>query len=724
MRCTWGTGTATQTPSYTDAAGTNAGNTVSRATKTTGLIATGFTLSGGGKLCVEETGSGAKVDVDTCSTSAAAQKWAIGTDGTVKAGGFCLDTAGNATASGTGVVADTCSTDATQKWRVTSTGTLVNAAKATLCLTDPSASATKGTQLTLTTCGGKGQTWSTITSGALPVGQTQTFTYDAEGRTATVSTPSGTMARTSKYLYDADGNLLEQTASAGGTDKTRILYLFGGAEQLTLDVTAKTCTALRYYSGPDGTRVTRSSSGDVWYQVANSQGTATTSVAADDLAVTRRYYDPYGNPRGSKPSGWVSADENHGFLGKPADSVTGLDLLGARNYDPALGRFVTPDPLFQAGDPNQMGGYTYAADNPASSSDPTGFDDWYNYPGQNPCVIDCNTPTPSPSPAPAPTGTSSGSSSSPSSTVPAAQELPHANPNEKIDPHGFTAVLDSILMLPYDFANCTFWLSGSSGHQESCDAAGGAYSGGVGGGGAAGAVEGGVEGDVAGSLEGAGVRAAEGDAAAAAGAGAKAVDDAAADMADLVAMKRANAQARAEEADAGAAKPSAPQTGASGTKPSARDSRAPVRKGNTGSKASSAAIVSKSRLPRGTSIEDGLAGARNMRDRVADRELFPNGDGVVASAALAKKTWTAGYNAETGEIAVASSGCGYCAEGNVINALGGDANRVMLTRALFWDREEEIWDEMPICQVCQTYLTPEDVEPGAWYMHPGEWDNR
>ncbi|MFF8729520.1 hypothetical protein ACF073_23935 [Streptomyces sp. NPDC015171] len=85
---------------------------------------------------------------------------------------------------------------------------------------------------------------------------------------------------------------------------------------------------------------------------------------------------------------------------------------------------------------------------------------------------------------------------------------------------------------------------------------------------------------------------------------------------------------------------------------------------------------------------------------------------------------TAGYNAETGEIAVASSGCGYCAERNVINALGGDANPVMLTRALFWDRGEEIWDEMPICRICQTYLTPEDVEPGAWYMHPGEWDDR
>ncbi|MEU9992460.1 ricin-type beta-trefoil lectin domain protein [Streptomyces sp. NPDC048045] len=356
-----GTGTATQTPAYTDTSGKNAGNTLSRATKTTGPISTAFTLTGGGKLCVEETGSAAKVEVNTCSGSASAQKWAINTDGTVKAGNLCLDTAGNATASGTGVVADTCSSDATQKWRTTATGTLVNAAKSTMCLTDSGGSATKGTQLTLATCGGKGQTWSTTETGALPAGQTQTFTYDPEGRTATVSTPSGTTDRTSRYLYDADGNLLEQTASAGGTDRTRVLYLFGGAEQLTLDVSAKTCTALRSYTGPDGTTITRSSTGSVTYQVANGQGTATTAVDATTLAVTRRYYDPYGDPRGTTPSTWVAPDENHGFLGKPGDPVTGLDLLGARNYDPALGRFLTVDPVFEAGDPNQMGGYTYAA---------------------------------------------------------------------------------------------------------------------------------------------------------------------------------------------------------------------------------------------------------------------------------------------------------------------------------------------------------------------------
>ncbi|MEU1274984.1 ricin-type beta-trefoil lectin domain protein [Streptomyces sp. NPDC005799] len=565
------TGTATQTPSYTDTAGKNAGNTVSRATKTTGPIATGFTLSGGGKLCVEETGSGAKVDVTTCSSSATAQKWTIGTDGTVKAGGFCLDTASNATTSGTGVVADTCSSDATQKWRLTSTGTLVNAAKSTLCLTDPSASATKGTQLTATTCGGKGQTWSTITAGALPAGQTQTFTYDAEGRTATVSTPSGSTARTSKYLYDADGNLLEQTEAVGGTDKTRVLYLFGGAEQLTLDVAAKTCTGLRYYAGPDGTRVTRSSSGSVTYQVATSQGTATTAVDASTLAATRRYYDPYGNPRGTEPSSWVSADENHGFLGKPADSVTGLDLLGARNYDPALGRFLTPDPVFEVGSPNQMGGYTYAGDNPASRSDPSGLcpKDICPDGGQN------TAHTPYNPPGSGSTNTSGSTSTSNGNTDTGSTSAPPGNPyacarfgacgptvNYKHDP---AKTLVKLIVEPlWDFALCeagTFenGLTGPNPHQDACDVAGGVYSGGLDDG------IGGVGSGATRDVERAGERALEGNAAAAS----DSLSEAAADEADMVAAKRANAQEHAKEADIEATKASEPETGNSGTKSTA-----------------------------------------------------------------------------------------------------------------------------------------------------------
>ncbi|MFE4819902.1 ricin-type beta-trefoil lectin domain protein [Streptomyces sp. NPDC056704] len=717
-----GTGTATQTPAYADATtGKNAGNTATRATKTTGPLTTGFTLTGGGKLCVEETGSGAKVDVNTCSSSAA-QQWTIGTDGTVKAAGFCLDTASNSTTSGAGVVAEACSTDATQKWRVTSTGTLVNAAKSTLCLTDPSASATKGTQLTATTCGGKGQTWTTVTTGALPAGQTQTLTYDAEGRTATVTTPSGTTSRTSTYLYDADGDLLEQTASVGGTDKTRVLYLFGGAEQLTLDVAAKTCTALRYYAGPDGTRVTRSSSGSVTYQVATSQGTATTAVDASTLAVTRRFYDPYGNARGTAPSAWVAGDENHGYLGKPADSVTGLDLLGARNYDPTLGRFLTPDPVFESGDPNQMGGYSYAGDNPATQSDPSGLcpKDICDGYGQNTGETSTSSGGGSTSTSTSSGGTGSGTGGGSPTPSPSPGTPPTPGPYPPA-PHNFvTDIVVSIAKTAFDLVNCEFWLSGGGAdHDASCQTAGGVVSGGGLEGGGLGAAERGVVGDAEGAAEGI----VEGDAAAAAGAGAKAVDEAASDVADLAALKRANAQARAEEAEAASAAPSSPATGAPATRP------ARVTPRGAGSAKRPPAVKS---IPAkdGWTHEGQLQAAGDMVPDFAIKNAKGNQPMT--------RTYVGGYNTETGEIALASSGgggapggigptCGWCAEGNVVGALGGNPELVRLTHAYEVVRraDQSLGVEVKrVCMKCQRdFPSRKYFVSGVTHEPGGDWDN-
>jgi RHS repeat-associated protein len=565
------TGTATWTPTYTDPAysNKNAGNTMSRKTTTTGPLTTGFTLSGGGKLCIDDAGAsttpGAVVRTYTCNASAA-QNWTIGTDGTVKVlGTMCLDTTGNATTAGTLLVIDTCNSDATQKWKVTSTGTLVSNANSAMCVTDPGASATIRTQLTLATCGSAGQTWTTAGTGALPSGQTQTLTYDAEGRMATVATGSGTHTNTSKYLYAADGSLLEQTSAVDGTDKTRILYLFGGTEQITLNVSAKTWTGLRNITGPDGTTVTRSSTGSVTYQVANPQGTATTAIDAGTLAVTRRYYDPYGNPRGTKPTSWVSTDENHGYLGQPTDATTGLDLLGARNYDPAQGRFLTPDPLFEAGDPNQMGGYTYAGDNPSTKSDPSGLfipGDIAGGPSDGSSTTTTTTVTDTSS-----GNTGTGSTSGPPGNPYACARFGECGPtvNYKHDP---AKIVVKLVIEPlWDFALCgagTFeffgnGLTGGNPHQDACDVAGGVYSGGLDDG------IGGVGSSAAGDVERGGEGVLDGNAAAAS----DSVNEVAADEANIVTAKRANAQEHAKEADTEATKASEPETGNSGTKATA-----------------------------------------------------------------------------------------------------------------------------------------------------------
>jgi RHS repeat-associated protein len=121
---------------------------------------------------------------------------------------------------------------------------------------------------------------------------------------------------------------------------------------------------------PDGIAIVRSSSSAVFYELADTLKTATTTVNMSSLALATRYYDPCGVPRGASPVSWP---DQHGYLGKSVDPTTGLGLLGARQYDSALGRLLSVDPVLEQGDSHQMNGYSYNGDDPVNSSDPAGL---------------------------------------------------------------------------------------------------------------------------------------------------------------------------------------------------------------------------------------------------------------------------------------------------------------------------------------------------------------
>lgn len=188
--------------------------------------------------------------------------------------------------------------------------------------------------------------------------------YDPQGQVDSITTGSGS---NTSYQYDASGNLLVQKDPG-----TTTVYLFGGAEELILNTSSNTVSGLRFYSGsPSGVVVVRSSTATdpVSYEVTDNQSTALDAVDATSLTETRRYYDPYGEGVGTRPSAWPDANK---FLGKPTDPTTFLDLVGARQYDPMVGAFLSPDPVFQPGTLS-AGGYTYGADDPVNNSDPSGL---------------------------------------------------------------------------------------------------------------------------------------------------------------------------------------------------------------------------------------------------------------------------------------------------------------------------------------------------------------
>jgi RHS repeat-associated protein len=188
----------------------------------------------------------------------------------------------------------------------------------------------------------------------------QKLTWDAEGHVAAVTEGSSTTS----YLYDADGNRLITRAPSKTT-----LQL--GHTEITLDKGATTAKATRYLGLGGGNQAIRNNDGTFAFTLADHQDTAGLSVKADDLALSQRRSLPFGGSRGTETGTWPGTK---GFVGGTDDTdTTGLVHLGAREYDPAIGRFISVDPVLDVTDSQQMNGYNYANNSPVTLSDPDGL---------------------------------------------------------------------------------------------------------------------------------------------------------------------------------------------------------------------------------------------------------------------------------------------------------------------------------------------------------------
>ncbi|MCF4123106.1 hypothetical protein L1785_19220 [Antribacter sp. KLBMP9083] len=211
----------------------------------------------------------------------------------------------------------------------------------------------------------------------------QALAWDAEGELASASQDGNGDGDTADanendtYLYSADGERLVRTQDGAST-----LYLPGGAE-LTAYADGRASTANRYYAFNGKTITTRAAVGATGQTtiIPDHHGTPMLQVNQSANRVTRQYTDPFGATRGAVVGDadadgrldgtnpvWVG---DHGYLDKPEDT-SGLTAIGARMYDPVLGRFISVDPVMDLTDPQQWNAYSYSNNNPVTFSDPTG----------------------------------------------------------------------------------------------------------------------------------------------------------------------------------------------------------------------------------------------------------------------------------------------------------------------------------------------------------------
>ncbi|GLW33650.1 RHS repeat-associated core domain-containing protein [Actinoplanes regularis] len=185
---------------------------------------------------------------------------------------------------------------------------------------------------------------------------TQAMTWDPEGHLETSTDATGQ----SSYIYDADGNRLISRDPSG-----RSLYLAGQEIRYTGSTGATAGT--RYY-GIAGTTVASRTAAKLVWLAADHQGTATLAIDAVTQQTVLRRQTPYGTARGATTS-WPN---NRGFVGGTIDN-TQLVHLGAREYDPVIGKFISVDPLQDLNDPQQWNAYAYSGNSPVTLSDATGL---------------------------------------------------------------------------------------------------------------------------------------------------------------------------------------------------------------------------------------------------------------------------------------------------------------------------------------------------------------
>ncbi|WP_305068068.1 RHS repeat domain-containing protein [Kitasatospora sp. A2-31] len=204
--------------------------------------------------------------------------------------------------------------------------------------------------------------WSTPTWNAVDAANGATLTWDVEGRLASLSQGGATTS----YVYDADGNQLIRR------NPGKVTVNLGGGDELTYDTNSKTSTGTRYYTIPGGITLVRQGPDKLSYQFSDHHGTNSLSIDRDSLTESRRTTDPFGVSRGpgSLTTPW-SGDK--GFVNGLKDDATGFTNLGARQYQPTTGRFLSPDPIMTPEDPQQWNAYGYSNSNPVNKADPSGL---------------------------------------------------------------------------------------------------------------------------------------------------------------------------------------------------------------------------------------------------------------------------------------------------------------------------------------------------------------
>ncbi|PWE08635.1 hypothetical protein DD630_18515 [Streptomyces sp. BSE7F] len=208
----------------------------------------------------------------------------------------------------------------------------------------------------------EGRTFTYDADGQLTNDGIRTYTWNARGELTGLA-KAGTI---SSFGYDPLGGRISKTI--GGTTRQ---FLTDGTNPLVEQDGAGGTTATVATSGLDEF-LTRTEGGTTQVYLTDALGTVVGLANTDGTVATTYSYDPNGTPTASG----TASSNAYTFTGREDDG-TGLLHYRNRYYDPETGRFISQDPIGQAGGTNL---YQYALASPTTYTDPS---------GNNPMIAGC-----------------------------------------------------------------------------------------------------------------------------------------------------------------------------------------------------------------------------------------------------------------------------------------------------------------------------------------------
>ena len=213
-------------------------------------------------------------------------------------------------------------------------------------------------------------TSSPSSSAATPTNGTRSYSYTAQGAMTGDGLRSFTLnsrdqitaiAGMATYAYDGNGRRIK-TTQADGTVEYAIYDLSDNLAYVDHPGTGLHSAYVKL----QGQSLAEVTNGTPTYLHPDLLGSPRMATGTGQQVLWREHFDPYGQ----KLNG---VNEKVGYTGHAYDPESGLTYAGARLYDPAVGRFLSVDPVGFTGNPFSFNRYAYVNNNPYGGTDPTGM---------------------------------------------------------------------------------------------------------------------------------------------------------------------------------------------------------------------------------------------------------------------------------------------------------------------------------------------------------------